>query len=243
MPAYNETSHAKNIAYFRQLNIDAASFGKQYNPAKVSIQLPQLKSQLEKVQVALENVNSANKLFNSKVNERIYLFDTLKPLVADIMNEFIVSDASHEKIKEARILQRKMYGGRLSDTKPKAVNINTPAPSSLRSYQFFYHKLLRYFTDFVAVIRSETSYKPKQSKLRVNALDAKLVECRNKNKAVANAYKNIKKARLHRDKILYTKNAGIIDTASVVKTYIKSTFSASSKEYTQIKNLQFKAVK
>jgi hypothetical protein len=145
-------------------------------------------------------------------------------------------------IKDAKTINRKIQGKRAKEiTAP--TDPNTPAPNTISASQQSYDQLIEHFAKLFALLKSEPSYAPNESDLRIPTLDALLTQLRADNTNVMNAYTAVSNARISRDVTLYQDNTGLVPTALDVKGYIKSVFGATSDQYKQVSKIAFKIIK
>jgi hypothetical protein len=145
-------------------------------------------------------------------------------------------------IKDAKTINRKIQGKRAKEiTTP--TDPNTPAPNTISASQQSYDQLIEHFAKLFALLKSEPSYAPNESDLRIPTLDALLTQLRADNTNVMNAYTAVSNARISRDVTLYQDNTGLVPTALDVKGYIKSVFGATSDQYKQVSKIAFKIIK
>jgi len=242
MASTSEVGHAKNVANFYDLISFAQGYGATYNPSKNSLKLPQLNSLYTQANTDLNEVVNKNTSYNNAVNERIVAFDGLRSLSTRLVNALETTDASKEKVEDAKGFNRKMQGQRASK-KEEPVDPNQPAPKTISSSQQSYDQMIQHFDGMISVLDSEPSYTPNEIDLKVTALQTKLQELKDSNDQVANAYTAVSNARIDRNKTLYKDDSGLVDTAGEVKKYVKSVFGATSPEFSQIKGIKFKKEK
>ena len=242
MPNYFETGHAKNVANFQDLIAFCTGFGTIYNPTKTALKLPQLNTLYTSANTALADVVAKNTAYNNAVNARIIAFDGLRILSTRIISALQTTDATKEKIADAKSFNRKIQGQRATKINTP-IDENTPAPNTISSSHQSYDQLIQHFAGLISVLQSEPSYIPNENDLKIATLTAKLTDITAKNTALATAFTAISNARIARDKVLYKETTGLVDTAKAVKLYIKSIFGARSAEYAQVSVIEFKKVK
>ena len=238
MPTYYETGHAKNVANFQDLIAFCTGYGATYNPTKNALKLPQLNTLFTSGQNALADVVTKNTAYNNAVNARIASFDGLRALSTRLINAFQTTDATTEKINDAKGFNRKIQGKRASkiDT---PVDPNAPAPTTISSSHQSYDQLIQHFAGLISVLQSEPTYTPNENDLKIATLTAKQADMTAKNTALATAYTAVSNSRINRDKVLYKETIGLVPIATDVKKYIKAVFGASSAEYRQVKSIEF----
>jgi hypothetical protein len=242
MASTSEVGHAKNAANFQDLIAFCNGYGTTYNPSKDSLKLTQLNTLLTTAQGNLTNVTAKNTEYNSAVNERVEAFSDLRPLSTRLVNALDVTDATKERIDDAKGFNRKIQGQRASK-KEEPVDPNQPAPKTISSSQQSYDQLIQHFDGMISVLESEPSYTPNEDDLKITTLQAKAQDLKDKNEQVAVAYTAVSNARIERNKTLYKDDSGLVDTAGEVKKYVKSVYGATSPEFGQIKGIKFKKEK
>lgn len=242
MASTSEVGHAKNAANFQDLIAFVNGYGATYNPSKNSLQLPELETLYAQATAGLNEVVTKNTAYNNVVNERVEAFNNLRPLATRLVNAIDTTNASKEKIKDAKGFNRKLQGKRASKIE-EPLDPNEPAPKTISSSQQSYDQLIQHFEGLISVLSSEPSYTPNETDLQVATLQTKREDLQNKNAQVSTSYTAISNARLERNKVLYKENDGLVDTAGEVKKYIKSVYGASSPEFAQVKGIAFKNIK
>ena len=191
---------------------------------------------------ALNDVITKNTAYNNAVNARIASFDGLRILCTRIISALQTTDATQEKIADAKGFNRKIQGQR-STKAATPVDPSTPAPTTISSSHQFYDQLIQHFAGLISVLQSEPSYAPNENDLKIATLTAKEADMTAKNTALATAFTAISNSRIARDKVLYKETTGLVDSAKAIKLYIKSIFGARSAEYAQVSVIEFKKVK
>ena len=238
MASTSETGHAKNVANLQDLISFVTGYGATYNPTKNALKLPQLNALAITSQANLADVVTKNTLFNNKVNERVVAFNNLKSLSTRLINALQTTDATTEKIADAKGFNKKLQGVRA-----KAVTTppdpNAPAPATISTSQQSYDQQIQHLAGIISVLQSETTYAPNENDLKIVTLTAKQADLTAKNNAVATAYTNISNSRISRDTTLYGTDTGLLDIASEVKKYVKSVYGATSPQFAQVKGIVF----
>jgi hypothetical protein len=242
MPSTSEVGHAKNVANFQDLISFVSGYGATYNPTKASLKLANLNTLVSTAQTNLTDVITKNTAFNNAVNARITSFDDLKTLSTRLVSSLSTTDATPEKINDAKGFNRKLHGKRAS-TPIAPTDPNAPAPVTMSSSQQSYDQLIQHFAGLISVLQSEATYTPNENDLKIVTLTAKQADLTAKNNAVASAYTTISNARITRDKSLYKTTTGLVDIATEVKVYIKAIFGSTSQEYAQVRGIAFKKQK
>lgn len=240
MASTNETGHAKNIANFQNLIDFVEGYEAVYNPSKNTLKLPQLQALLTDANTKLADVVAKNTIHNNKVNERQAAFSDLKLLSTRLINALQTTDASDELIKDAKFFNRKIQGRRASSANPTPNNPNAPTPTTISTSQQSYTQLIQHFAGLIEVLKSEPSYTPNETDLKITTLVAKKDALTTLNNEVSTTFVVVSNARLARNATLYTNELNIYEIALEIKKYIKSIFGTTSPEFAQIKGIDFK---
>jgi hypothetical protein len=244
MSSTSETGHAKNVANFEDLISFCNGYGASYNPSKEAFKIANLQTQLTSSQNVLKEVKTAETAFNNATNIRMDLFKPLKSFATKIINALDATDASAETMKDARTINRKLQGQRVTPKAPPAqppVAGETPLlDKTISSSQQSYDQLIEHFDKLIELLASDSNYKPNEKELALPALQAKLTEFKTANTAVVDSYTNWSNSRIARKTALYNLLTGLVNTALDVKKYIKSVYGATSPQYKQVSKLQFK---
>ena len=239
MASTSETGHAKNVANFQVLISFVNGYGANYNPSKAKLKLLNLVAIQATGASDIATVITDNTGFNNKVNDRFIDFSDTKTLSTRLINAFEASDASPQKIKDAKAFNRKIQGKRAKES-IQTIDPNTPAPNTISISQQSYDQLIQHLAGLNAVLISETSYLPNETILKTATITAKINSLIARNSDVDNAYTKVSNSRLKRDKTLYAPETGLVEVAAEVKKYVLSLYGASSPEYKQIKGIAFK---
>ena len=238
MASTSETGHAKNVANLQDLISFVIGYGTTYNPTKNSLKLAELNALVATSQTSLADVITKNTAYNGKVNDRVIAFKDLKSLSTRLINALQTTDATTQKVADAKAFNKKMQGVRATAiTTP--TDPNTPAPTTISTSQQSYDSQIQHLAGIISVLESETSYAPNETDLQIATLTAKQTDLTAKNNAVANAYTNVSNSRISRDTTLYATTTGLFDIATEVKKYVKSIYGATSPQFAQVKGIEF----
>jgi hypothetical protein len=235
----SETGNAKNVANFNLIIEATKGYGPKYNPTKEKLKLPQLIEKHASAEADINAVIISNTAFNDRVNERIITFSDVNTYTTRLVNALETSEATPEKIKNARTFNRKIQGKRASAIQA-SVDQNTPAPVTISASQQSYDQKIEHFKGVLSVLESETTYAPNEADLTIKAATLKKDDLIQRNKAVDTAHINVSNSRITRDKNLYLEHTGMVDIALDVKKYVRSVFGSKSPEYALISGIRFK---
>lgn len=242
MASTEETGHAKNVTNFDELIAFVTGYGAPYNPSNTLYKLPNLIALQAEAAADLKAVVTDNTAFNNDVNDRFVEFSNVKGLSTRLTNAIEVTEASAQKIKDAKGFNRKMQGKKAAKA-IVAIDLDAPAPNKISSSQQSFDQQIQHLTGLNSVLLSETTYIPNEADLKTAAVTAKINTLTNKNKKVDTSHTKVSNSRLKRDKTIYAEKTGIVDVALGVKKYVKALFKATSPEYAQISGIEFKRAK
>lgn len=238
MASTSETGHAKNVANFEDFITFITGYGPTYNPTKASIKLSNLNAIFTQAKGDISNVTSKSVTFNNASNARMLLFEPLKPLATRLVQSLSNTDASTELIKDAKSANKKIQGKRAS-TPPKPTDPNAQVPETISAAQLSYDSQIEHFNKLIEILKSETTYAPNETDLKIATLSAQLTALKTANTNVSVAYTAVSNARIARDKTLYKEKTGMYDVVADVKNYVKSLYKITSPEFKQISKIKF----
>lgn len=246
MASTSEKGHKKNIAHFSQLIQFCISYGATYNPSKNSLKVPQLQTQLTSIETNFDAVNTTKIAFDNAENNRMDAFKDLKKLGTRLIGALDVTDASKQLVKDAKTVNAKLQGGKL--TKADAGKVATASEGgttskTISNSQQSYDNLIDHFSKIIAILATEPTYLPNETELQLTTLNTQLTNLKNLNTAVANAYTTVSNARIARNQSMYNPTVGMCQVAKEVKAYVKSVFGATSPQFKQVNKLEFKVIK
>ncbi|MEI8047156.1 MAG: hypothetical protein WCI92_07240 [Bacteroidota bacterium] len=246
MASTSETGHAKNAANFDTLITCAIGYGATYNPSKPTLLLPALQSQSAEAKNAVRAVNATLPAYTQAVADREVAFAPLNKLTTRILNALKATDTSPQVIESAKALVNKLQGKRTTPKKTEeekaALLADGKATKEISTSQMSYDSRLDNFDKLVQLLSSAPLYTPNETDLQITSIQALYADLSAKNAAVITATIPLSNARITRNDVLYKPNAGLVDIAMDVKTYIKSVFGASSPQYKQVSALAFKSI-
>ena len=232
-----EVGHAKNVAHFQNLIEFISAYGATYNPSKNNLKLPQIISQKTEGENKLAEVIAKNTDYNAKVNLRVEAFSDVRALATRLVSALQTTDASKETIEDAKSFNKKIQGKGSSPSKP-ILDPNAPPPQTSSTSQQSYDQLIQHLSGLKSILEAEPSYSPNEIDLQIPTIEAKIADLTAKNTAVAQTFTAVSNARIARNKILYTDDNSIFETAKEIKLYIKALFGATSPEFAQVKGIQ-----
>jgi hypothetical protein len=242
MASTTDTGHAKNVATFEDIISFCAGYGAAYNPSKPALKLPALTTQFTAAIATMQTVKVAKTAYDNATNAREVAFKTLKALATKIVNAIAATEATTQTLADVKSTNNKIQGRRVKAIeKPDAEALAAGAElvKTVSTSQQSYDKLVDHFAQLIATLTAEPKYLPNENELKLATLNALLADMKAKNTAVINATTALSNARIARDKALYDKTTGLVETALAVKVYVKSVYGATSPQYKQVSALKF----
>jgi len=233
-----ETGHAKNVANFEDFISFVTAYGATYNPTKTSIKLANLNAIFTQAKSDITNVMNNTVAFNNTTNVRATLFEPLQKLSTRLVQALSSTDATKELIKDAKTVNRKLQGKR-SKAIETTTDPNAPAPNTISASQQSYDQLIEHFGKLIEILKSEPTYVPNETELKIATLNTQLTALKTANTNVTTAYTAVSNSRIARDKTLYKEKTGMYDVTLDVKNYVKSLYGISSPEFKQLSKIKF----
>ncbi len=110
MSSISEVGHAKNVANFQDLIAFLTGYGASYNPTKARLKLTALNALLGASNTNLADVITKNTAYSNAINARIQAFSGLQSLGTRLVGALQATDATAEKIADAKGFNRKLQG-------------------------------------------------------------------------------------------------------------------------------------
>lgn len=242
MASTSETGHAKNVANFEDLISFCNGYGATYNPSKAALKTAALSAQLLACQTIMQTLKNAKTTHDNATNAREIVFKPLKTLATKIINALEATDAVEQTVDDAKTINNKIQGKRAKAIDEPEVKEGEPAPEPVKTSstsQQSFDKMIDHYQQLIALLTAEPKYLPNENELKVASLNTLLADLKAKNTVVINALTAASNARIARNKALYDKITGLLDTAKAVKKYVKSCFGATSPQFKQVSGLKF----
>ena len=243
MPSKSETGHVKNVANLEDLISFCQGYGASYNPVKDHMKLAQLTTLYVEANSVLDELKLGKTNFDIATNARRIAFKDLKPLSTKIVNAFTVLVGSDLAIADARGINRKIQGtSTRKKTETAEASETEMLPKSISTSQQSYDRFIDHLGSLIKLLEQYPSYTPNESALSIAQLNTKLNLLRTTNTSLIDTYTFYSNAMMHRNKLLYDVETGLIKTTKEIKQYVKSIFGATSPEFKQINKLAFKTL-
>ncbi len=240
MASNSETGHAKNVSNFLTTINACTGFGATYQPFEDRLKLPALNTQYTACAAAQSAVKDPLAEYNRIVSERQELFGMVDGLTTRTINMFLLTQALPNVKKSVQTIAKKIRG---SNSKPKSDTPpppgETPEDTAHSTSQRSFVMRADNFETFISFLSAEPTYSPAETDLQVASLETVLTQMRSLTDDVDVAYQALRTVRTNRNKLLYARGGGLIDTALDIKKYLKAAFGARSANYKQISGLKF----
>jgi hypothetical protein len=246
MPSTSEVGNAKNVALFEDLisYVSAYAAPKPYDPSKNSIKLPSLNTKKTDADDVMLKVDQKSPTFINTTDQRKKVFSNISELASKVRNAVIASEAPADFLPNVTQITRKLQGRRAKAKKP--VDPTTPpeeVPVTISVSQKSFDSQIALMGTLIELLSAQTGYNPNEPELKIAGLKALLLDMKNTNTAVINAYTDVTNARIARDKVLYDPETGMLRLVKDVKAYVKSVFGGKSIQFKQLSALIFKKPK
>ena len=236
-----ESGDNKLIGNFRKL-IDEVSAEAAYNPANNKLKKPALETQYTAADAAVSAVAAARAPNKLAITDRESAFAGLRALATRSRNFLKASGAPKGVVDDAETFIRKLSGGRKSPRlKDDPSTPENEAEASSSASQLSYDNQIGNFESYIEIVKNVPAYNPNEADLKVTALTALAADLTAKSNAVSTSSATLNQARGVRDQLLYLSDDSVVNTAQLVKAYVKAALGTQSQLFKQIKGLKFVA--
>ena len=234
----NESGDLKLLGNFRKL-IDLVSGDANYKPSNTALTPAGLNTQHTAALAAAEDVPAKRSLNMTAISEREKAFADLKPRIARVHGVAKASGAPKHLIDDLNNFKSKLASKRKPKAKADAAAPQAAADKQQSSAQLSYDNLLGHLAGYLGVLGQIASYNPNEADLKKPALQAFANDLRAKNDAVSASFVPLSQSRGVRDQLLYQADNSVVNTALLVKEYVKGAYGTQSQLYKQIKAIAF----
>jgi hypothetical protein len=233
-------SHVKNMQAFGKLTGICTGLGGTYNPGQQNLQANVMAALMNIAQQTWDEVKEAQTAYDKATNARELGFRKIRKLSSSIYGMLKASGTNPLLLADAQNNKRRIWGARIST--PSVVDVSKPeeeTPDKRPSYGQGYVIIAEYFDRLVKIAASEPKYCPNEVELTLASLEQTLVELFGLNQAVTEAEIKLEEARIKRNTVYYIAPDNLVDTATAVKTYMRSAFGYQSQQHLQVQKLRF----
>jgi hypothetical protein len=236
-------SHIKNMQAFGKLTGICTGLGGTYNPGQQNLLVSVMATLMTIAQQSWNEVKEAQAAYDLATNQRELGFRKIQKLSTSVYGMLKASGTNPLLLlllADALNSKRIIWGARIS--KPPAVAVEKPAAEkeeSRPSYSHSYLTIAEYFDRLVKTAASEPRYSPNEPELALSNLEHLRAELFALNKAVTEAEIRLEEARIKRNTVYYIAPDNLVDTATAVKTYVRSAFGFQSPQHLQVQKLRF----
>jgi len=238
----NESGDLKLLANFRKL-IDLVSADNNYKPSNAALKPPALEAQHAAGLAAAHEVPATFGTNMAAISDRETGFAEVPATMSRLHGLARASGARSETITDLNTFKRKLTPRRKPKARTAAADA-TAAPTETEkqhsSSQMSYDNQIGHIRGYLGVLGTVGDYKPNEADLKLPALQSWVDDLQAKNDAVSSTFVPLSQARAERDNLLYTNENSIVNTALLVKEYVKGAQGTRSPLYQQIKGLAFK---
>ncbi|MDR1223414.1 MAG: hypothetical protein LBL07_11140 [Tannerella sp.] len=227
------------VGHFDQLIAVCKNFGPSYDPVPVNLQIGSLMYQVDTIKKSVTAVDVAIPAYLVANGARIKKFALLPPLATRVQAVAIVLGLPDTVIVHIKEVVRKIRGQRAHKIEP-APEPNSEPARHISVSQVSFNEQIEHLNQLIALVESQPAYTPAEPDLSVDALKTLLDEMRTTNSAVMAAEAPLASLRQERNRLLYAPKTGMMDTALMVKEYVKAVFGTSSPQYRKVNQIQFK---
>lgn len=226
---------------FRKLINVCTGFGSAYNPQNPALQVSALETQLADAQTSIANVDALLPTYLTAASVRQERIAIIMPLATRVQATALVLGLPSSIMTRIKEVVRKIRGKRLHNLPEKTATNNEAEQTKRTSVaQTSFNEKIERFSQLIDLVGSQPQYNPVETDLSVTAMTALLNELREANSAVMQTVVPLNSARQERDRRLYAPKTGVMDTALLVKEYVKAIFGAVSVQYREVQHIKFR---
>ena len=251
--ATSETGHNINVANLNKLNEVIATFGTDYDPAKVRIKLSSLQDLYAAGNTEIGTVQTAKNNYSITVDQREQTFKTVKSFTTRIIANLSGTNVTKLLIKDAKSINAKIQAKRINNpntptppqnnTEEPTENLNNDPTSTQHSISRQSHiSIEENFADLVNLLETATGYDPNELEFTIPELQTYTQNLKTANENIDTAVAQVADKRIDRNLFLYNPDQGLVSTALEAKEYIKGLYGATSPQYKLANKISFKNI-
>lgn len=238
-----QVGHEQNVVNLGVFNTRAVTFGEAYNPSRPELTLPSLIQLQASGEAVIASFVASESNLKNAIAARTLTFEGFDELITRAINALRISGASAQTIQQAEAIVRDLRGKRatdkLSDEEIAAAKVKGETTTQIVKHNNTIDSRIENFAKFIQFLSTIAEYKPNETDLTIEALNARFVSLKTANTNFLVADAALDAARLTRDTLLYNDNTGLVDIGLDAKSYVKSAFGASSAQYKLISDIRF----
>jgi hypothetical protein len=239
----SETGLNKNLDNFDGITTDVKGL-KKYDPANPALLISALMAKASYARNTFSVLSNVLPALSEAMRVRSEAFEPLNDTVSRVVSSLKSYPISKLELENVMTLVRKIKGTR---AKPKLTKEEKTvreeegkSTKEISTSQLSYSSRLENLEKLISLLTSFAFYTPNEEELSVPGLKKYYNDLLAKNQAVEVAAVPVFNARIERDKALYAKNDGNVDTGNAVKAYVRSVYGNKSTEFQRITKFIFK---
>lgn len=241
MSSSSEVGHAKNVANLQKITQQVSTYS-LYNPSVDNISVASLQALYTAANAKLTEVGDKKTSSKNAKVARQSVYENLKSTCTRIINHLEILGLPRGTIDQAKSLNRAIQGSssKKNNTPPED---GKEAPKSASTSRQSFTQQEDNFGLLVQMLGTIPNYAPNEEDLKLNNLTTYHAALESATELVDQTESELNTKMIERDRILYAEETGLYTIAMNVKRYVKSTYGATSPEYTTVSAIEFKTRK
>lgn len=239
----NKRSNQQNVDNMEVFTEKVINFQPVFNPSESRLSIQNQRQVKASGDAALLGVAAAERACDSAIAARNVAFDALDPIVTRTINGLRISDVPAQTVDQGESLVREYRNQRATEIEPPAKTAEgTEEEESAKTNKIrngSFNTKIENYRNIVLMLSILAAYKPNESDLTVESLQARLDDLKRVNSACIAAEAAVEAARQQRDIVLYADKTGLVSIAQDSKLYVKSAYGANSTQYKSIRGILF----
>jgi len=240
----NKRSNQQNVDNMEVFTEKVINFQPVFNPSESRLSIQNQKQVKASGDAVLLGVAAAERACDSAIAARNVAFDALDPIVTRTINGLRISDVPAQTVYQGESLVREYRNIRATEIEPPVKTAEgsddeeSAKINKIRNGSF--NTKIENFRNIVLMLSILAAYKPNESDLTVESLQARLDDLKRVNSACIAADAAAEAARQQRDIVLYADKTGLVSIGKDSKLYVKSAYGANSTQYKSIRGITFR---
>ena len=236
MASQYETGHAKNVANLQKL-IEQVTVYTNYNPPVDNLTVANLQTLYTTSLAKLSEVEEKRNANKNAIHLRQVAFENLKPTCTKIVNLLDILGITQGTIDQAKSLNKLIQGSSNKVTPTPEEGGETPKTVSTSRQS--YTQQADNFGILVQLLGTIPTYNPNEDDLKLTTLTPYQASLMSATQAVDQTEAELNNKLIERNQVLYADGTGLYSIAQNVKKYVKSSYGATSPEYTNVSKIKF----